>query len=757
MNRIRQLIAALLICILASCCQITTFADSESTNSLSPKKIVAVLYDDSGSMHISENTNWFYADYALQLFTGLLNPDDELMLTFMSQPGTIIKSNDDGLLQSFSSDRQKTVDAIRNYKGNGNTPFDAIDNVGNALATVNGENPSTQYWFVIIADGSFEKEPGNSKSAASTSELNKKIAKYAGRKMSNGSECQVLFMAIEGNKPADGDNDLAIAFPSESEHVKVEHCNGQGIVDVMSSMADTITGRYRVDKTDIAFGDKEINISSPVPLLNIQVLAQNSDAKVSSASASEGDGLQSSSISMSTPKGDSERKEGKALSGTLSTIQSKGDYIPAGEYAIKFDKDISSDDIVVMYEAALETRLQIFRNGKLIKDSSTLRENETVDLKADLVILGTNESVDISTLPDGVFENMSLSIDENGNSAVNEALGNGNSEIEYKDYVIKNGDTVITARTDLRGFAPLITKELFTAKEPVVYGVKSEGNELSVRRGYINGKKGSVDFTVTGDGKPLSKKDVESLIDKQSISITHDGDKTGVKFRFEITDDGKVHVYPKVSLLNNAWAFFRVPKGEYDVTVSVDKNASATGHFVVNGYPLIGYIVSLIVLLLVALLLYLIKKPHFPNGTMHFAVLKFTKPNFQLVHSEEVELGFTTDFFRIFGPRRVKLPGEMIVYAEEPNKIYISSEWMKAHKSKKEVSGADEYNVTSMDKPGPGTTISAVVLKAFSSPTLIQRSKGDINKNMHFDTIQALGAVDAPGGKRVSAYYFDKR
>lgn len=687
MHRFKRIISILLLITMVIVTNTVSYADTESTSSLSPKKIVAMLYDDSGSMHIGENTNWFYADYALQLFTGLLNPEDELMLTFMSQPGKIIKSNGDGLLQSFSGNRQKTVDSIKGYKGNGDTPFDAIDNVGNALAGISSEESSTQYWFVIIADGSFEKEPGNPKSAASTSELNKKISQYAGKKMSNGSECQVLFMAIEGNKPSDGDKEMKTAFPDESEYVRVERCNGPDIVDVMSSMADTITGRYRVDKEDIVFGEKEIEIASPVPLLNIQVLAQNSDAKVSAATSEKGEVLQSSAISMSTPKGDSERKEGNALNGTLSTIQSKNDYIPADMYSVKFDKDISEDDIVVMYEAALETRLQIFRKGKLIKDTSTLRENETVDIKSDLVILGTDESIDISSLPESVVESMTLSIDENGVPFANETLQDGNSSIEYKDYVIKNGETVITGRTDLRGFAPLIARESFTAKEPVVYGIIYEDGELSIRRGYINGRKGSVDFIVTGDGKALGKNDVDSLIDKKSISITHEGKKTGVKFRYEITDDGKLHVYPKASLLDNAFSFPRVPKGVYDVTVSLDDNISATGNFIVKGYPLIGVIISLVILALIILLLYLIFKTHFPNTRIQVDSYSFKKSSASplgikiLTSSPEkpIRLNRFTDFFRVFGPRKIKAHGIELV-ARPGAKVYLSHKWVNNNK-----------------------------------------------------------------------------
>lgn len=767
MKRGKRLVAILMGLIIASGLFTVSFADNESTNSLSPKKVVAILYDDSGSMRVDQQgnykTKWFYANYAFQIFTGLLNQNDELLLTFMSNPNTIIKSNGAGLLKDFSSDRQKTVDAIRKYKGNGDTPYDQIKFVGDQLCAVKDNDPSTQYWYVIIADGRFEKKPGDPSSEVGQTKVDEALAPYAGKQMANGSECHVLFMAIEDvkgekTKESKEDKEKEPAFPSESEYVQVESCKGKGIVDVMSRMADTITGRYRLDSSEITTDGKTITIDSALPLFNIQVLTQNSNAKVTSAKVTDGDSLACSSISMSTPKGnDKFKKEGDKLYGNLGTITSKGDYIPAGKYTITFDKDVSPDDIVVMYEAALETRISIFRNGKLIEDTSTLRENEKIDIKSELMIIGTDESIDITKLPKGIFEGMSLTIDENGTTVVSETLGEKSSAIEYKDYVIQKGDTLITARTDLKGITPLIDKEAFTALNPVVYGITADDNELIVRRGYIHGK-GSVDFTVTGDGVPLSRKEVEALIVKQSISITHDGKKTGIYFRYDVTDDGKLHVYPKASLLDNAFAFPRIPKGEYDVTVSLDENTSATGHFTVKGYPLPGIIISLIILALIALLIYLILKPHFPEGTIHSVMLSYNGIDFNVSSPEDLQLGFFTDFFKVFGSRSASING-MKIYADQPNKIYISSNWLKSYLIENdESSGDDKYWISYFNGPGSGQAIDEAVFDALEDFVELSRSQKSRDSNMHFETSRALLAIDNPGTDyaKVTTFQFRK-
>lgn len=54
---------------------------SVSAESLYIRKIVSVVYDDSGSM---DGNKWAYANYAMQTFCGMLNSEDQLFITYMS-------------------------------------------------------------------------------------------------------------------------------------------------------------------------------------------------------------------------------------------------------------------------------------------------------------------------------------------------------------------------------------------------------------------------------------------------------------------------------------------------------------------------------------------------------------------------------------------------------------------------------------------------------------------------------------------------
>ncbi|KIR01308.1 hypothetical protein P261_00122 [Lachnospiraceae bacterium TWA4] len=83
---------------------------------IASKKIISIVYDDSGSM---EGKRWSYTNYAMQALTALLNEQDELYITFMSSPSKSVKMD--------TSDLEKTIKIIRDWSKSGGTPEEALD------------------------------------------------------------------------------------------------------------------------------------------------------------------------------------------------------------------------------------------------------------------------------------------------------------------------------------------------------------------------------------------------------------------------------------------------------------------------------------------------------------------------------------------------------------------------------------------------------------------------------------------------------
>ena len=111
-----------------------------SAESLYIRKIVSVVYDDSGSM---EGDKWAYANYATQAFCGMLNSEDQLFITYMSHSQS--KSNYKPEKADLSKSKiQKSVDSIRKHTDSGSTPFGAVETAFRQLKSAKDSNPNTQ-------------------------------------------------------------------------------------------------------------------------------------------------------------------------------------------------------------------------------------------------------------------------------------------------------------------------------------------------------------------------------------------------------------------------------------------------------------------------------------------------------------------------------------------------------------------------------------------------------------------------------------
>lgn len=261
------------LAVIIAACTLLAMTVTVSAESLYIRKIVSVVYDDSGSM-VGEK--WGYANYAMQTFCGMLNSEDQLYITYMSDVGggsQYIDVSEE--IKLSTGEIQNSVDSIRNHTRSGDTPYTAVEAAYKKLTSVKDSNPNTQYWLVVITDGDFNETVGMNDDAKKR-DLNQKFNEYTKDKMPNGTELQITFLGIGDVTVPDEDVDRGIYTYSAND--------ADNIVEAMSSMADRISGRTRLDSKDIKQKDgKTIEVSSSIPLLNIAILAQESDAKIKSA------------------------------------------------------------------------------------------------------------------------------------------------------------------------------------------------------------------------------------------------------------------------------------------------------------------------------------------------------------------------------------------------------------------------------------------------------------------------------------------
>lgn len=536
----KRVLSALLALVLISsvllCTPITVSAES-----LYIRKIVSVVYDDSGSM---DGDKWAYANYAMQSFCGMLNSDDQLFITYMSHSQQSTNYNPEKIDLSAGG-IQGSVDSIRKHTDSGSTPYTAVDTAYNKLKSVKDSNPNTQYWLVVITDGAFNEHDSMSNNEKKNV-LNSNFKKYAEEVMPNGTNPQITFLGIGGVVAPDENQGKGIFTYSAS--------NADGIIDAMSKMADRISGRTRLQKDDVKMlDDKTIQVSSSIPLLNIAVFTQGSNAKVTKAVYSNETNIPiSRKVSLNYPNY-SDLVGGAFLLGDSQSV------IGSGTYNITFDQKVDLNDVIILFEPALEMRMTISVNGKTISDYSELdsvMEGDKVSVSCKIYEMGTDTEIDPSLMPPGTkFE---INVSEDG-KIVDKVSG---KEMLLSDYVLKNIETEITASVVIEGFNPIDYSAKFTPTKfvpKVVYSITpSFGSDVkSVKFDHIGSNKNlSVCFTVYADGVAITDPNAVKALNPV-ITVLPQGNDGDVTY----SNDGKIVFTPNTASLTVS------NNGSFDVEV----------------------------------------------------------------------------------------------------------------------------------------------------------------------------------------------
>ncbi len=550
----RTLSVVLMLVLMLSC--MTAFPLKTSADSLYIKKVVSVVYDDSGSM--DDEHRYLYANYAMQTFCGMLNEEDKLYITYMTSPSQSTQ------IKLGASDIEKSLSDIRNSgTPSGGTPFTAVETAFTALKNVNDIDPNTQYWLVVITDGVFNEYSTSTEDAAIKA-LDEKFKGFTSESMTNGTKPQVTYLAI-GSKVVSPNEDKEKGIFTYSAKDSNE------ITDTMSKLADKVSGRTRLDKNSVKITGDTVEVSSDVPLLNIAVLTQETEAVLQSVTHSNNKSLtiaRAAKLNVDT-------RAVSGLYGGAYLIDNAQSHIEKGTYTLKFDKSVNADNVVVLFEPAIEMRMTITLNGKEISDYNELddaSENDKISIECKVYEMGTDNVIKPDLLPSDT--EYKLSIIEDGKVA-KEVTG---SSLSIKDYVLKKQKTNITSEMILSGFNPITATVEFTPKE-FVY-VPTYTMEAALKDGIhsikldnvASNKDLAVCFTVSCDGTVMTDKSaVEALNPVVTAAPAGNAGET-------VVDDNGVIVFTpnKSALPANAGDSFNV-----DVSCTIDDGTTASATYTV--------------------------------------------------------------------------------------------------------------------------------------------------------------------------------
>lgn len=526
-----------------------------SAESLYIRKVVSVVYDDSGSM-LADN-RYVYANYALQTLCGMLNSEDELYITFMNHGGTQQMDLSTGGIQG-------AVDSIRTHQNpvnNDGTPFDAVYTAFDILdeRSKQDTNPNTQYWLVVIADGAFKEMLGMTVPVAQRW-LDEAMRTFVDDPLDNGSYAQVTFLSIgdlTGTNVLQPTEDLARGIYSYNAK------NATEIVNVMGQMADRISGRTRLDSSAIRISGNIIEISSAIPLMNIAVLTQNTGATIEKVEYSNETEIPvSRSAAMS-------RGEDATLRGNAYLIGDTQNVIGAGTYRITFTDNVDANNVSILFEPALEMRMTVTVNGRVITDYSELddvHEGDVIDISCKIYEMGTDNEVSSSLLPPGTTYNISITEDGQVVQSVD------GDQMLLSGYTLRNIGTKIAASMRIPGFNPITFEVSFTPGvyvPPVVYTMTAAfGSDVkSVKFDEIASNQDlTICFTVYADGEPVT--DPEIVRGFSPVITASPQGNSGV---MTIADDGTIVFTPNsASVVATSTGSFNV-----DVTCTLSNGVSA--------------------------------------------------------------------------------------------------------------------------------------------------------------------------------------
>lgn len=564
-----------------------------SAESLYVKKIVSVVYDDSSSMFDGGLKNWAYASYAMQAFCGLLNSEDQLFVTYMSDVGS---NNDNHSIDSYSPDSlslddksiQGSIDSIReNYNSYG-TPYNAVDIAMKKLQSVNDPDPNTQYWLVVITDGQFfdsnlviDEKTGQAVSNADKNELNRMFTTFAEKTMPNGTHPLTNFFYIGHVFDSIADNPF-VPDANTDLNIEVTQSNsGEEIMTAMREIANRVSGRSELSVDDITLLDdkKTVRVTSDVPLLNIAVLSQKTEAKVVGASLGGESALEiKRAVNFKYPEF-RDRLTDDTLVGSGFLIGNGGNSISSGTYDIVFDREVSLEDFVIMFEPAIEVRPIISVNGQVLDDLSKLNELEAGDklsVTYKIFEVGTDNEIDFDLLPDGT--SCEITVTEDG-KLTESAEG---ADAELKDYELKELATELEISVEIDGFNPITFYRLFTpAPKPVITYTVEAGFGSAERSVNIKDIAQNTDmtvvFTVFANGTAIT-----DPAEVQALSPAVTAEPTGNSGTVTYSGDGKIVFTPNSATMST--------DPSYDVTVTCTVegvSASETYTVLISDYKVI--------------------------------------------------------------------------------------------------------------------------------------------------------------------------
>ncbi|MBQ7321684.1 MAG: hypothetical protein IJW99_06280 [Clostridia bacterium] len=345
---------------------VTTFAPlavsaetGEGTANIDRRKIVSVVYDNSGSMkdHLRQES----AKYALEMLISLLDQQDEMIVVPMNN-GLSGSENLDPALNVYvdlsASNRDAECDRVVDLPylmANGGTPYTAMGLAVDELvkrglkdsANQWDNDPDVEHWLIILTDGAFN----NTGSIGSLTDA-QKIEHY----IKDYPSLRTVYLAL-GNGAEDMSEGESAKTLSPYQ-VKAFSADTKKLASTMQSVANLLSGRHPLDPSYYTVSGDTLTIDVSkldYSLMSVSVIAQNCGATVSSANYG-GKSLKIEDPCIFVPDTALSMKDG------FSCSVRDDQYFTDGQLTVHFSVAVAPENITVLVEPAL--RLEYYLECK---------------------------------------------------------------------------------------------------------------------------------------------------------------------------------------------------------------------------------------------------------------------------------------------------------------------------------------------------------------------------------------------------------
>ena len=514
----KRIIRILALCIAAvflmACIPMSAAQTSEAETSYK-RKIISVVYDNSGSMEVQSRIN--YAQYSLQILLSMLGSGDILTISPMNpvsdEEPTIEVKLQDG---DCSSKIKEIVNRRSITKANGGTPFGAVERAVEELEKrglkkvedAGDVEQSDEFWLVILTDGSFD-------SLSSQSKLEDAIGKLIGKY----SSLRTIYLGI-----GSGAVDLSSGkLATSASFTALKAGEKTSFVEKMQTICNIMSGRYALRQDSYTIKGNKVTLDfdkADFPFRTVSVLLQDCAAELRDIKYN-GKRIEPSQFSVlsGNPKVGMEDGYSAVIKGTP--------YFSSGKMELVFSSEIKAENLTVTGEPALTIQpyFEYLKNGKWERTdiryiNSNLTKNDSIRVGYEIYEQANGKKLNLASIFGDVVSYVSYA----GNRY----------EIEEKIPLVVGANEIGISVSVMGGSYSMTSSAMcIISDNPMAYRIEATTEE----KRDASSNKMLVKFTVYSDDKPLSKKQLEEYTLKLGAVR---GNGTDLPMSFEINSSGIV-------------------------------------------------------------------------------------------------------------------------------------------------------------------------------------------------------------------------